>query len=195
MPPILQPQNPPTQTLPTQRTTSVFYSNRFSGARYLNRPTVRMPETFPQPHESITNSPRDLDLELIMNNALLRGTKEVDELVQLLQLKERMESQTNAANLSSFSSPAALLSHTPSMHPQIHTGFQCDSCECDPILGPRMHCSTCQDIDLCLECWKAGWISSRHQPECIVVEIAKAEETGAGAGVDEYAYLGTETIW
>lgn len=34
----------------------------------------------------------------------------------------------------------------------VHHQHACDVCEMDPITGPRYHCLTCEDYDLCGKC-------------------------------------------
>ena len=34
----------------------------------------------------------------------------------------------------------------------VHSGFSCDACRISPIIGPRFHCQSCPDYDLCAAC-------------------------------------------
>ncbi|WAR31009.1 ZZZ3-like protein [Mya arenaria] len=66
----------------------------------------------------------------------LRGTREYQELMRLKHLKKM---KTRASGLCKTE----------------HVGFKCDSCQCEPIVGTRWHCTDCPPddaVDFCDNC-------------------------------------------
>ena len=35
----------------------------------------------------------------------------------------------------------------------LHEYLKCDICSCEPICGPRFKCKTCDDVDVCEQCF------------------------------------------
>jgi len=70
-----------------------------------------------------------------------------------------------------------LVSHAPLLlehwqHPQV----QCDGCQTNPIKGPRFKCKTCDNYDLCGECFAKkttlnGGHCAEHEFECTIADF------------------------
>ncbi|XP_052790772.1 ZZ-type zinc finger-containing protein 3-like [Mya arenaria] len=76
----------------------------------------------------------------------LRGTREYQELMRLKHLKKM---KTRASGLCKTE----------------HVGFKCDSCQCEPIVGTRWHCTDCPPddaVDFCDNCVESGHETSTH---------------------------------
>merc|ERR1712125_131334 len=82
-----------------------------------------------------------------------------------------------------------LVSHAPLLlehwqHPQV----QCDGCQTNPIKGPRFKCKSCDNYDLCGECFakKTTLDSGRcteHEFECMVADFEGAGCPGMCPGM------------
>ncbi|XP_050390674.2 ZZ-type zinc finger-containing protein 3, partial [Patella vulgata] len=75
----------------------------------------------------------------------LRNTPEYQQLVKLKQLrKEKVRSECKMFQ---------------------HTGYKCDKCDCEPIIGTRWHCTDCpteEAVDFCDYCADSYYESSSH---------------------------------
>eukprot|EP00002_Diphylleia_rotans_P037728 TRINITY_DN8461_c0_g1_i7.p1 TRINITY_DN8461_c0_g1~~TRINITY_DN8461_c0_g1_i7.p1 ORF type:complete len:1234 (+),score=303.00 TRINITY_DN8461_c0_g1_i7:50-3751(+) len=80
---------------------------------------------------------------------------------------------------------------------KIHEGYQCDSCQAQPIVGTRYECQDCTDmpIDLCEACHNSGKFGrSEHPPEHRFLAVTTAENLDDADGFSHYLdpnYLGS----
>lgn len=59
-----------------------------------------------------------------------------------------------------------------------HVGFKCDSCECEPIIGTRWHCTDCpkdDEVDFCDNCVDCYYETGKHNSSHRLVPIRRAQ--------------------
>ncbi|XP_064616211.1 ZZ-type zinc finger-containing protein 3-like [Liolophura sinensis] len=93
------------------------------------------------------------DEELVPES--LRDTDEYQELIRLKQIRQQKLKTSGMCNTK-------------------HTGFKCDKCGCDPIVGIRWHCLDCpseSSVDFCEDCvdstFDVGMHNSSHRLEAL----------------------------
>lgn len=82
----------------------------------------------------------------------LRNSEEYQELLKLKQIRSLKVHEMETGIIS-------------------HTGFACDLCGMDPIMGTRWHCVECPastSVDLCEKCVKCDFSVDSHQPSHIL---------------------------
>ena len=57
---------------------------------------------------------------------------------------------------------------------EIHINFSCDGCKMHPIKGPRYHCNTCQNYDLCEKCYSSD-VKKNHGHEFTLIKGQKEQ--------------------
>lgn len=64
----------------------------------------------------------------------------------------------------------------------LHVGYKCDSCEVEPIIGPRWTCCSCPKeavpIDLCSSCVSKGFEIGPHKSTHVMKKIEFSEDSG-----------------
>jgi hypothetical protein len=45
----------------------------------------------------------------------------------------------------------------------LHEYLKCNSCGCEPICGPRFKCTTCDDVDICEQCFDSRLVKLTHK--------------------------------
>ncbi|KNC96511.1 uncharacterized protein SPPG_08100 [Spizellomyces punctatus DAOM BR117] len=150
----------------TTRVSGTYYSNRFSGSRYLHTPTVTMSD----------DEGDDEDIGIPVHPEL-KSSEEYKELLRLQKL-------------------AKLKANVPSAHTAdpVHYGYSCDRCLAEPIVGTRWKCLDCPEesqVDLCDECMDKNFQNDHHSADHRFEKIATPEETDMQ---DDYAYLGFRKV-
>ncbi|KAI8911935.1 hypothetical protein DFJ77DRAFT_83054 [Powellomyces hirtus] len=154
----------------SSRVSGQYYSNRFSGSRYLGTTAVTMSDD------------EDSGSSVMLVDPVLRQSDEYKELVRLQAI----------AKLNACNQPAAHMANP------IHYGFTCDRCAAEPIVGTRWTCTDCladAQVDLCDECYPKGFQNETHNShhnmrKVTTPDITEAALATAAAHADPFAYLG-----
>ncbi|XP_057290097.1 ZZ-type zinc finger-containing protein 3-like [Hydractinia symbiolongicarpus] len=92
----------------------------------------------------------------------LKDSPEYTELMELKKMKKQL-----------------MKKRSTSSGPVCHTGFMCDGCNMEPIVGVRWHCKDCpqqQSVDFCNNCAQRAMTSETHLKEHQLTPINESSE-------------------
>ena len=126
----------------------------------------------PPPVYMSDDEDENVTTELIINedntiDPSLKQTREYQELVKLMKLKNKKEKKKNEKVV------------VNDIKTTVHSGYKCDSCGVDPIIGVRWMCKECNEptIDMCDTCLQSNNLETTQHKRTHQFEQVVEQET------------------
>lgn len=128
---------------------------------------VPPPVLMREDRRSKPNAPTPIPQELSSIPAALQDTPEYKELMALLHA----QNNGNTASGNERVIPREDLAN------ELHSGYKCDGCEIEPIVGTRWHCTECEELDFCEACYISNMETPVHKSTHRMEQFSMPETT------------------